>query len=174
MAVNPVENGEKSQGGGTKAELARITEWPTCERPVFAGRESSITLARPESRASRVAVERDWPEARKEVRVGEWILGLASRSRLLRRSLLLRRFWRSMISSMLSKRRTEDEAVSSTGSASMGVAGGKEGSGGASAADMERDLARRARGSMVGLLTLSASASPSDSALENARRELAF
>jgi hypothetical protein len=73
---------------------------------------------------------------------------------------------------MLSKRRTEDEAVSSTGSVLMGVAGGKERGGGASAADMERDLARRTRGSMVGLLTLSASAS--DSALEKARRELAF
>lgn len=142
------------------------------EKPVFAGRESSIALARPESRVSRVAVEREWPDARRDDRVGEWILGLASRSRLLRRSLLLRRFWRSMISSMLSKRRTEDEAVGSTGSVLMGVAGGKEMGGGASAADMERDLARGARGRMVGLLTLSASAS--DSALENARRELAF
>lgn len=106
--------------------------------------------------------------------MGEWILGLASRSRLLRRSLLLRRFWRSIISSMLSNRRTEDEAVGSTGSVLMGVAGGKEGGGGASAAEMERDFARRGRGSMVGLLTLSASASASDSALEKARRELAF
>jgi hypothetical protein len=171
--VNPVHNGEKSQRGWN-GELARITVRPTCERPVFAGRESSIALARPESRVSRVAVEREWPDARSEDRVGEWILGLASRSRLLRRSLLLRRFWRSIISSILSKRRTEDEAVSSTGSVFMGVAGGKEGGGGASAADMERDLARRTRGSMVGLLTLSASPSPSDSALENARRELAF
>jgi hypothetical protein len=129
-------------------------------------------MARPDSRVSRVAVEREWPEARKEDRVGERKLGLASRSRLLRRSLLLRRFWRSIISSMLSKRRTEDEAVISSGSVLMGVAGEKEGGGGASAADMERDLERRARGSMVGLLTLSASAS--DSVLENARRELAF
>jgi hypothetical protein len=52
----------------------------------------------------------------------------------------------------------------------MGVAGEKEGSGGASAADIERDFARRVSGGMVGLLALSAS----DSALENARRELAF
>jgi len=113
--------------------------------------------------------------------VGEWGSapgGLASRSRLLRRSLLLRRFWRSMISSMLSKRRSEDEAEGSTGSVLMGVSGEKEqGSGGgggdgigASAADIERDFACRVRGSTVGLLALSAS----DSALENARRELAF
>lgn len=153
-----------------QAELARITVRRTCERPVFAGRKSSIALTRPKSRPSRVVIEREWPEARREDRVGEWILGLASRSRLLRRSLLLRRFWRSIISSMLSKRRTEDEAVGSIGSVLMGVAGGKEGGGGASAADMEHDLARRARGSIVGLLTLSVS----DSALENARRELAF
>ena len=155
-----------------EAEFGKNHGKPTCERPVFAGRESSIALERPESRVSRVVVEREWPEARREDRVGEWKLGLASRSRLLRRPLLLRRFWRSIISSMLSKRRTEDEAVSSTGSVLMGVAGEKEGGGGASAADIEHDLARRARGSMVGLLTLSASAS--DSALENARRELAF
>ncbi len=102
--------------------------------------------------------------------MGEWIPGLASRSRLPRRSLLLRRFWRSMISSMLSKRRTEDEAVGSTGSVLMGVAGGKEGGGGASAADMERDLARKPRGRIVGLLGPSAS----DSALERTRREFAF
>ena len=114
--------------------------------------------------------------------MGEWGSapgGLASRSRLLRRSLLLRRFWRSMISSMLSKRRSEDEAEGSTGSVLMGVSGEKEqGSGGggggdgigASAADIERDFACRVRGSTVGLLALSAS----DSALENARRELAF
>jgi hypothetical protein len=75
-----------------------------------------------------------------------------------------------MISSILSKRRREDEAAGSIGSVLMGVAGGKEGGGGASAADIERDLARKARGSMVGLVALSAS----DSALENARRELAF
>src|ERR1700679_310528 len=104
------------RGGGTQAELARITGWPTCKKPVFEGRGSSIALARPKSRVSRVVVERERPDARRDDRVGEWILGLASRSRLLRRSLLLRRFWRSIISSILSKRRTEDEAVSSSGS----------------------------------------------------------
>lgn len=152
--------------------MARITARLTCERPIFAGRESSIALARPGSRVSRVAVARWWPDARREERVGELgrAPGLASRSRLLRRSLLLRRFWRSMISSILSNRRREDEAAGSTGSVLMGVAGGKQGGGGASAADMERDFACRACGGMVGLLALSAS----DSALEKARRELAF
>jgi hypothetical protein len=155
-----------------QVESARIAVRLTCERPASAGRESSIALARPKSRVSRVVVERGWPDARWEERVGEWgrATGLASRSRLLRRSLLLRRFWRSMISSILSKRRTEEEAAGSTGSVLMGVAGGKEASGGASAADMECDFARRACGGIVGLMALSAS----DSALENTRRELAF
>lgn len=56
MAVNPVQNGEKSQrwNAGRAGK-----DHPTCERPVFAGRESSIALARPESRVSRVAVERE-------------------------------------------------------------------------------------------------------------------
>ena len=148
----------------------------TCER--FAGRESSVILTRPESRVEAV---REWPDdVRKVERVGEWdsAPGLVSRSRLLRRSLLLRRFCRSIISSILSKRRSEeDEAEGSTGSVLMGVAGGKEQGGGggggnemgASAADMERDFARPGWESTVGFVALS----PSDSAaLENARREL--
>jgi hypothetical protein len=84
-----------------------------------------------------------------------------------------------MISSMLSKRRTEeDEAEGSSGSVLMGVAGGREQGGGgggnemgASAADMERDLARPGWECTVGLVELSASDS---GGLENARRELAF
>jgi len=68
----------------------------------------------------------------------------------------------------------EDEAGSSIGSVLMGVAGGREGGGGggggASAADTERDFARRVWECTVGLLALSAS----DSGLENARRELVF
>jgi hypothetical protein len=82
-----------------------------------------------------------------------------------------------MISSMLSKRRTDDEAEGSTGSVLMGVAGGKEqgggggcGCAGASAADMESDFARTVWWGTVGLVGLSAS----ESVLDNARSELTF
>jgi hypothetical protein len=68
----------------------------TWERSILVGSESSVALARPESRESRAVAVREWPDARDaEERVGDWgcsAPGLASRSRRLRRSLLLRRF----------------------------------------------------------------------------------
>ena len=161
---------------------------PTCEREPRleeGGRASSVgALTRPESR-----VRARPPDARDAERAGECEdgagAGLVSRSRRLRRSLLLRRFCRSMISSMLSKRRSEEEAAvavaaaveeeedgggGSTGSVLMGVAGGKEQGASGAADDMERDFARAGCGSKVGLLALSVS----DSTIAKARKELAF